>query len=158
PSLCPMTGNRNKEKLSHVRRIYRIGDWMASSSGFIPNGIHLIWTAARNEAAVLAYVWQFLATASIPEKHFRRNSGTIDIGIISSQTFMAFPRWNDWLDVIVPECSRQYLPVTSLAARRHSAIISSTSPQACGQSATVPAVTGILTGMHAHPGPDVSLR
>ncbi len=43
---------------------------------------------------------------------------TIDIGIISSQTFTAFPWWDDWLDAIFCERFHQSITVISLIRQK----------------------------------------
>ena len=72
----------------------------------------------------------------------------IDILIITHQTFTTFPRRRDWLDAIFLEDSQQNITVIPLVRRKiFSAVILSTSLQACEQSATVSAVTNILSGI-----------
>ena len=43
---------------------------------------------------------------------------TIDIGIIISPTFTAFPRWDDWLDAIFCERFHKSITVISLIRQK----------------------------------------
>lgn len=85
-------------------------------------------------------------TLQFEKSIFDKMPQLIDILIIIHQAITTFPRWNGGLDAIFPEVSYRRLSYP-LSARRYSAVIPSTNLQACEQSATVPAVTDILTGI-----------